>query len=106
MSKTENATEATREPPAVPAVGSQVDLVLGAGARRWLWLMELAILAGAWLCVYLALRTLAPPDVAWWQAGALGGTAMILVRTWWNTFEAPNSELNGRPTRRQQTTEP
>jgi hypothetical protein len=29
MSKTENATEATREPPAVPAVGSQVDLVLG-----------------------------------------------------------------------------
>ena len=61
---------------ALPAeVGSNVGL--GAGARRWLALVEYSIVAGAWVCVYLALRTLAPPTIEWWQAGALGGTAML-----------------------------
>lgn len=33
MTERKQAPEATREPQAVPAVGSQVDLVLGAGAE-------------------------------------------------------------------------
>jgi hypothetical protein len=57
---------------------------------NWIALVEFSILAGAWVCVFLALRTLAPPTIKWWQAGALGGTAMFIVRIWWNTCEVPN----------------
>ena len=90
MTERKQAPEATGTPQKAPAVGSQVDLVLGARERRWLGAIEFVIVGSAWLCAYLALRTLAPAEIAWWQAGALGGLAMMLVRTWCNTLEAHN----------------